>query len=570
MANWYVSSVAYTAVTQWAAVTVYTVGQYRRQLATPTVGSERVFRCTTAGSSGASEPTWNTSNNATTNDGTAVWTSITGQEAHQSAGSWTAPFARVDATISASVADDTIFVSSDHAETQSTASTIGGLSTRNLISVNRTGASLPPTSTDILSGASIATTGASTITLGSFYARGITFSAGSGSSLASITTVGSTATPTLLENCALILNNTSASSLITSTTGFRSELQLINTTITFGAAGQGVQMLQQGNFVWRDTASAVLGTAPTSLFSSSGGNRTCSILQVEGVDLSAITGTLVAASSIAGNVSLSNCRLASGVALTSGIVASLLSWVRVHNCDDSTSSRNYRFFEQYKHGDVRQETALYRSGGATDGVIAMSHRHQITATPNWSRHLVGNWVGKRWNTTGASVTLTMELICFLAAAAKDNEIWIDVDALTTAGYPLAACLKTAAADILQPGASLTASTENWASGITARANSTTYAVGDLRKVASNSGRVFVCTTGGTSSGSEPAGFATAVDGGAVTDGTAVWRAGYRHKITKAFTPQMKGMVRARLHVNIPTSANSQVASVYLDPKLTIV
>jgi hypothetical protein len=42
----------------------------------PTISNSRYFVCTTAGTSGGTEPSWNTTVGATTTDGTAVWTTI--------------------------------------------------------------------------------------------------------------------------------------------------------------------------------------------------------------------------------------------------------------------------------------------------------------------------------------------------------------------------------------------------------------------------------------------------------------------------------------------------------------
>jgi len=59
-----------TPTTTWAATTAYDLEDMRR----PTTPNDRVFECTTAGTSGGTEPTWNTTIGVTTNDGTVVWT----------------------------------------------------------------------------------------------------------------------------------------------------------------------------------------------------------------------------------------------------------------------------------------------------------------------------------------------------------------------------------------------------------------------------------------------------------------------------------------------------------------
>jgi hypothetical protein len=567
MTNAYVSSVAYTAVAQWAATTAYTLGQYRRQLAAPAVGSERVFKCTTAGTSGGTEPAWNLNNNATTTDGTVTWTQVAGQEANQSAGNWTAPHARIDnaRSVMSLAAGDTVFVSSDHAETKAAASSIAA-SSQFILSVSRAGATLPPTSADLLAGASVAATGASDITLAGYF-WGFTFSAGSGSSTANIifTTINSLTT---LENCALILNNTSASSTITTSSTFKGDVILNNTTMTFGSTSQKI-VLVATDFRWIGTANAILGSAPATLFNGGGGNALRQSLQVRGVDLSAITGTILGATSMVGSCSFVDCKLNSAVTPTSATAGGPLSWVRFHNCDDSTNGRNYRFFELYQVGSVQSESAVYLDAGASDGVTRYSHKFTNASGTSGTLAipLTGNWISKRVNTTGSGVTLSIEIISPLATAPTNAQIWIEAEALATAGVPLATYYTTRA----QPaaaGTTLTASSRAWGAGVTARANSTAYVVGDIRKVASNPGRLFFCSTAGTSAGSEPAGYATAIDGGSVTDGTAVFRAMWRQTASVGFTPAVKGVVRAR--VNTAFVAASPNQTVYVDPKLWIV
>ena len=62
------------AVAAWAASTAFAVGDIR--LASVTQNSGLVFKCTTAGTSASSEPTWPTDIGSTVTDGTAVWTAI--------------------------------------------------------------------------------------------------------------------------------------------------------------------------------------------------------------------------------------------------------------------------------------------------------------------------------------------------------------------------------------------------------------------------------------------------------------------------------------------------------------
>ena len=62
------------AYTAWAASTAFAVGDVRR--ATTSQNSGLVFECSTAGTSGSSEPSWPTDIGSTLTDNTVVWTAI--------------------------------------------------------------------------------------------------------------------------------------------------------------------------------------------------------------------------------------------------------------------------------------------------------------------------------------------------------------------------------------------------------------------------------------------------------------------------------------------------------------
>ena len=154
MSDWYVSSAAHAAVPVFAVSTSYTVGQFVRRI-TSTPKSQWVMRVTTAGTSAASEPSWPTGNNATVTSGGATFTNVTGQSAY----GWSAAAGDMPTLAARFVVPDRMFVSSDHAETQTTTTDYGYSGTSSytqgqILSVNRAG-SVPPVAADLAAGATV-------------------------------------------------------------------------------------------------------------------------------------------------------------------------------------------------------------------------------------------------------------------------------------------------------------------------------------------------------------------------------------------------------------------------------
>ena len=211
MANWYCSSVAYASVTQFAVNHTYAVGDIVRQLATPTVGQERVFRCTTLGLSAGTEGAWTLTKGGTTSQGIAVFTEITGNESFQGT-SWAAPHARLENAMNTGwlAVGDTLFIDSAHTQTAAADLTLTTNGTTNaltamwkVVSVTRPSASIPPANADIASGAAVAWTGTRSIVIcngGVGYFSGVTFTAGTGSGGTSLQ-FGDLSTLLLFDNC---------------------------------------------------------------------------------------------------------------------------------------------------------------------------------------------------------------------------------------------------------------------------------------------------------------------------------------------------------------------------------
>lgn len=569
MANWYVSSTGWTAVAPWAASTAYAVGALVRQLATPTVGNERVWRCTTAGTSAASEPAWTLTKSSTTTSGTAVFTEVTGQETYQAPGAWGAPHARLASAFGTSwaAAGDNVYLSHDHAETQATALTIaptGTSASPNYIACVTSAGSVPPVSADLRTTATISTTTSATLQISGAHATvyGIIFSCGTGANTQAFT-IGSGTGHLTFDSCALrrgATGGTSAGFSIGGTNSGASQNRIVlqNTTLQFGSTGDKIALYSSVR--WRSTAGAITGaTLPSALLGTSGAMGE---MAAEGVDLSAIPAgsTIVDAACTARSVALKDCKFAAGV--TVAATPNAPSGCTTHVLRSDSAATNYRDEKYTYAGTQVPETIIVRTGGASNGTTAVSVNLTSTANSKWVLPFEGlPFVA--WNASTSVATATVEGIWNAAALPTNAEVWFDLEYLGSSATPVGSFVSGTKADNLAAGTSLTASTAAWDSLVTARANSTAYTVGAVRKVASNTGRVFFCTTAGTSSASEPAGYASAVDGGSVTDGTAVFRAGVRFKQSIAFTAAQAGAVYA-----YPKLARAST-TVYLDPTLTL-
>lgn len=582
MANFYVSSVGYNAVAQWAASTGYTIGQYVRQLATPSVGNERVFKCTTAGTSGSTEPSWNLNAAGTTTDGGVTWTECTGMESEQVAGNWKAPAARVGAFPSVRNANglgNFQFVSQDHAETSSaasitivgSASPYSGAGPLAIICVNRNTGSIPPVSADLTTGASINTTGSNSISLRNYlYCRGITFSAGSAANFASITMGSVLGDHVRLKNCALVLNNSSASSTINLQANATDTVETYwdNVSLTFGNTNQQITC-NTGGLLWSNTSNAIQGTMPSLLFQN-GSSDSAGPITLRGVDLSNFPNTLYTGAGGRTALSLINCKINASMTPMSaaGQVFGDLTPLILDNCDDGTDNRNNRFQRWYYQGTVQSETTVIRTGGASDGITPLSWKATINATqysiffPMRTPAIV-----KYLKSYGSPVTATVEIASFNAAALTNAQAWLEIEALTDSGSPKSGFIDNRVADVLPTTVAVAqpSSTAAWDSKATLRANNTSYAFGAIIAVPDNPGRLFQCTQAGTSAASEPAAYASATDGQTnIIDGTAQFIAIMRQKLQVTFTPARPGIVSA-----IVRYQNASQLTLYVDPKLSV-
>jgi hypothetical protein len=559
MANYYVSSVAYTSVAQWAASTAYTVGQIVRQLGTPTSGNERCFVCTVAGTTAATEPAWLTTGkakNSTTVDNTVTWTECTAQELYQGS-TWAAPSPRLSllsAGVNYAIPGDTIFVAANHIETATASITMGSSpaitqsSVISVICVDPT-SPIPPTSANVTTGASVTAT--TTISFGHCYVRGIAWTC---------------TAPTFnyfcrLENCTITTTVTG-----TFTPGFQTagRYELDNVSIN-AVTASSTNLNIAGRILWKNSKvlSAVTGTLVT--FNVTSGVAGACVFENCDVSNFSTNGYLSVSGPGAVGITFVNCKLPTLVAQTipwqtGGTTYTVSTRVDIMNSDTgNVISRHERYIRE---GWLATRTNMYVTGGASDGTtpfswVLVASGPASLVTPFESMPLTV------YNTTvGTALTVTIEALARSATIPTNAQISILVSYLNSATTTEG--IYTTTPNPLSTGTQWGASTAAW--NAPARTNSTVYnsTVWSVPfSVSSNAGRVFSSNSGSslTSASSLPAGYASLVDGGSVTDGGFTAIALCRFRMTASITPLLAGPIRVVIRATTPS------AIYYIDPKI---
>jgi hypothetical protein len=179
-----------------------------------------------------------------------------------------------------------------------------------------------------------------------------------------------------------------------------------------------------------------------------------------------------------------------------------------------------------------------------------------------------------WNsTTAADVTVTFEA-AWVGALPYNDEIWFDVLYFGTSGSALGSRATNTKATILSSRTQWSASSADWSSAADARLDTHAYARGDTIAVSSSGGvvRLFVCTTAGNSAASLPGGYATAVDGSAINDSTAIFTAVSRFTMAVTLNspqPQAAGYLYCYFKLAKDAGGLSNYQSCYIDPKPTL-
>ena len=392
-----------------------------------------------------------------------VWSAAVGTG---TGASWANAFTTLTAAFTTEVAGDTLYVAHDHSEAPAGNLTLTSSGTvanpTKVICVNRAG-SVPPVSADRRTTAQIANTGNASITFaGVAHYDGIIFIAGNSTGTGSIILTAATAW-LRFDNCSLRCGCTGSLSKIT-VGGGGTLAEWNNTTVSFANAAQSISI--QGMLKWRNTASALLGTIPTFVFSpvtTRGGGAECI-----GVDLSAAgSGKTIAnanATSDGAIFRFLDCKLNASVTkstVPSGPGASEVDFVRA-----GATGVNYTVFRHRMSGVLMEELAVMRTGGASDGTTPIAWKVDTTADCSYSLPFECPPIA-RWNDTdGSPVTATVEGIWGGGAVPLDSEIWLEVSYLGDNSSPMGSFVNDGAANLLATPANQTSSSETWGGSTT--------------------------------------------------------------------------------------------------------
>lgn len=226
-------------------------------------------------------------------------------------------------------------------------------------------------------------------------------------------------------------------------------------------AGSAVtQIFSASNGSVRVTGGAVIDAPAISLFINA---QSGVDFKADNFDMSVLPSTvnLAAGSNVNAICVFTNCRTpTSWTGAPNSSALAQAQNVSMFNCDNADT--NYKLWIEGYAGSIRDETTLVRTGGATDGTTAIAWKMVSNANANEPLSRLVSPEMAIWNeTTGASKTVTVEILHDSSTALTDAEIWLEVDYLGTSGVPLGVRASDQRATIMTTPADQASSSATW-------------------------------------------------------------------------------------------------------------
>mgnify|MGYP006275638975 CR=1 FL=1 len=457
MADIYVKSSAGGAIGSgtyrgnWTASQTYALGD---RVCGVAVSDYWMFECTTAGTAGATEPTWTKTDGVTTVDSGVTWTARI-------------PDTWADATLTLAkaaandAAGDNIWVSHQHNETTPVTTTLTFAGTfsapTKIICVNDSSGVAATTAVASFTGSvNLAITG-------SIYCYGIVFNAATtGVNLLNISaTVDSTQ---IFEQSQFATSSTSANARFTvgGASGVDTFTKFISCQFKFGGATQGFT-LQRSNVIFNGCSLRSDSSAITAICYVPNADQTLAYFSDCNFEFAASTVSLVASgATVAAFITAINCKMP--VSWTGGATSGAPEHpgciVKLYNCGGT--SGNYNVNISKYAGVIIQETTLVKTGGATDGTTVLSWKLVTNANANeYVAPLITDDMAVWIDNVGSSKTVTVDILHDSLTNLTDADIWLEIDYLGSTSYPIGIPLSDKRATVLTTAADQTTSTASW-------------------------------------------------------------------------------------------------------------
>lgn len=372
---------------------------------------------------------------------------------------WALAKATLASAVTAAGAGGTIYVSDNHSESGAALSYAGTLNATNpplkILCVDDTGDPEPPTALStgaVVSGTTVALSGA-------LYVYGVKFSASNSGS--AIQLGGSNTTCLVLERCHLESSHATGGNINigVGSTQNPNRIHLYLTDIT--VVGSSATVVVYTRTKWHGGVVTASGTP--SLFRTGAALTAPANAHFSGLDLSSLgSGSAIVSvvGVMCGDIVFENCKLNASVSLVTGswpntFGGGIYKFIR---CDSGDT--NYKYHLNCKQGTIDHETTIVRTGGASDGTTPISRKMVSTSFGAYvPSHLVSDW-GVVWNeTTGSSITVTVETVTD-NVTLKDNEAWLEVQYLGTSAVPLGSFI-TDGSGVLGAGTDQASSSVTW-------------------------------------------------------------------------------------------------------------
>lgn len=387
--------------------------------------------------------------------------STTGSNANSGA-TWALAKATLAGALAIAVAGDVIYVSQAHAESNAANVTNNWAGTRaspvQVICGND--AAQPPTALATSATATISTVNNWQNNGAALYVRGVTFVC-SNSGGGSISFADNANDWARFESCGVsLLGSASPASGIFAGFTATSRTEFVNTSFKFLNAAHGIEV---SGLVYINGGGAIVGTSTPTAFLRGYASSVPRGVLIENFDFSGFGNAMnVTAPPPQGcRVTLRNCKMPGG---WSGTVVSG-GWtnpgrVEMYGCGTGNNF-NKIWIDDYS-GTIKDEATLIKSGGSQD-TSGLGYSLQMVSSANVSYPFAA-LAGPElyvWNTTtGASKTVTVDILRDSVTNLKDSEFWLEVEYMADTTDTLGA-LGNSETVPLATAADLAASSATW-------------------------------------------------------------------------------------------------------------